>query len=71
MLGFIKNMLLGADIKTTGKLKSQNEKLLKQSIAELEKFNSEQLPVIKKTNNEALKGLEQTADNIKALMKIK
>ena len=71
MLGFIKNQLFGASVKNAGKLQADNAKLLKQSISELEKFNSEQLPMVMKSNNQALKGLEQTSNNLKALMKIK
>lgn len=70
MFEFFKRQILGIN-KPINSLQEQNNKLLRDSIAELEKFNSQEFPSINKSNAEALKGLEQASNNIKGLMNIK
>lgn len=47
-----------------------NKKLLNEDISKLEKFTFEELPIINQSTQDALKGLEQAANNIKGLMNV-
>ena len=64
----LKSELNQASLKEAYKANSQ---LLDKSLNELETFTKDELPKIIQSNNQAIQGLEQAANYLKALLNIK
>ena len=71
MFKFIQKKIMSSGVQHAGTVQTATSEIYKQSLADLKKFTAQEMPEMRKSCETAMKMLEQNANTMTALKKIK